>query len=422
VRGPVVASAWTLPRTHFPGDPLSPAIRGATLALGLGLWPTLAWASPLTADDVVRHTLEHHPDIVAANGAVGAASGHRRDVAVFVDNPEAEVGVAVVGDLVQGGITQPLSLTGEGWHARRAAGGAEEAAAADDRRSTFVVAAEARAAYVRARASEERARLADEALAQGGRLRRALEDRGRAGEVSPLDVRLARLSEARAAAEAVEAHREATQARTALAAFHPDAATAELVDPIELAAPSAAVTGQRSDVLAVEARVEVASAELARARASALPPVGVGAMFQRDAGEWDVGPQVAVEIPLWTRNRGDIAAARAELATTEAEAVRLRAVAAAEATGTARTAAFADDALGRLGDVDTDAREALASVERALAAGDLGVSDAVLMRTEILDGWMAGVDAREAQSLARLDAMLAVESEQLLAPAAEEER
>lgn len=401
---------------------MSLAIRGVTLALFLGLEPGLAWAAPLTADDVVRHALEHHPDLVAAHGAVGTASGYRRDVSVLLDNPEAEVGVAVLGDLLQGGVTQPLSLTGEGWHARRAARGAVEAAAAHARRSTFVLAAEARAAYVRARAAEERARLGDEAFAQASRLRAALEDRGRAGEVSPLDVRLARLSEARAAAEAVDAHRAAAEARTALTAFHPDAATAELVGSIEVAAPPAAPTGERSDVLAVHARVEAASAELARARAAALPPVAVGAMFQRDAGEWDVGPQVALVIPLRTRNRGDVASARADLATAEAESDRLRAVAAAEATGGARTSAFADEALGRLGDVDTDAREALASVERAVAAGELGVSEAVLLRTEILDGWTAGLDAREARSLARLDAMLAVESERLLAPAAEEAR
>ncbi len=419
MRGAVVASSWTHPRTSSPGDPLSPAIRGATLALALGLWPGPAWAAPLTADDVVRYCLEHHPDLVAARGAVGAAGGYRRDVAFFVDNPDVELGVAAVGDLVQGAVTQPLSLTGEGWHARRAARGAGTAATADERRATFVLATDARAAYVRARAADERARLADEGLAQAGRLRAALEDRGRAGEASPLDVRLVRLSEARAASEAIDAHREQAGARTALASFHPEAAEGELVDPIEAAAPPAGAG--RSDVTSADARAEQARAELARARASALPPIGVGAMFQRDAGEWDVGPQVAVVLPLWTRSRGDVAAAKADLATAEAEAQRLRAVAAAQATTTGRAAAFADETVGRLGDIDADAREALASVERALAAGELGVTDAVLLRDEVLDGWRAGVDAREARSLARLDAMLAVESDQLL-PAGEEAR
>jgi hypothetical protein len=122
---------------------LSPTLRGVAFALGLGLWPTRAWTSPLLADDVVRYAVEHHPEAVAARGAVTTAAGDRRDVATWVDNPEVEVGVAAVGDLIQGALIQPMSLTGEGWHARRAARSAEAAATADARRSTFVVAAEA---------------------------------------------------------------------------------------------------------------------------------------------------------------------------------------------------------------------------------------------------------------------------------------
>jgi cobalt-zinc-cadmium efflux system outer membrane protein len=398
---------------------LSP-IRGAALTCGLGLWPALAWASPLAADDVVRHALEHHPDAVAARGALDVASALRRDTVVFIDNPQADLGLAVVGDLVQGALSQPLSLTGEGWYARSAARSAQTAAEAANRRSTFVLAAAARAAYVRARAADERASLADQALADASMLRVALEDRGRAGEIAPLDVRLARLAEARTTAAALAARRDATFARAALAAFHPDAGTAELVDPIDVEAPAVSLSHERSDVQELQARVDASTASLNRARAAAFPPVAVGAMFQRDAGEWDAGPQLAVEIPLWSHNRSEIAAAHAELATAEAEAARRQAVVAGEVAGAAALTRFADDAVARLGDVDADAREALVSVERGLNAGDLTVAEAVLLRAEILDGWTASVDVREAKSLARLDAMLTIESEHLLAPTHEE--
>ena len=55
----------------------------------------------MTADDVVRYTLENHPEIVAARGDVEVAAAARRVSAVFLSNPEVEGGVAVVGDLVQ---------------------------------------------------------------------------------------------------------------------------------------------------------------------------------------------------------------------------------------------------------------------------------------------------------------------------------
>lgn len=377
-------------------------------------WLASASAAPLTADAAVAYALAHHPDAVAAAGAVEAAAGRRRDVAVFLENPELEAGVAVVGDLVQGQAVQPLSVTGEGWSARRAAGREQDATGADLARARFVLAAQVRAAYVHAVTEDARARLADEALVQAGRLRAALEDRVTAGEASSLDVRLARLAEARTAAVAVEAHREAASARANLAAYHPDALAAELVDPVEVAAPPLADGGERSDLLAARTRVEGARAELSRARASTVPPIGVGAMFQRDGGEWDVGPAVGVEVPIWSRSRADVSQARADLATAEADAASLEARVAAEQAGSTAAAAYAEDLLGRLGDVDADAREAMLSVQRAFEAGDLPVVDAVLLRTEILEGWTAGVDARESRGLARLDALLAVEAPVLL--------
>ena len=99
------------------GIPMFPRPLLRAWALAACLWPAAASADPLTADDVVRYALDHHPDAVAASAAVDVATGERRKAAVFLANPRSGVGV-VVGERTGAEVLQPLSLTGEGWHAR----------------------------------------------------------------------------------------------------------------------------------------------------------------------------------------------------------------------------------------------------------------------------------------------------------------
>jgi uncharacterized iron-regulated membrane protein len=81
---------------------LIPATRGVSFALCSASGRAAAWATPLSADDVVRSALSRHPDAVASASAVPAAEAARREVGTFLENPEASVGVAVAGGLVQG--------------------------------------------------------------------------------------------------------------------------------------------------------------------------------------------------------------------------------------------------------------------------------------------------------------------------------
>jgi outer membrane protein TolC len=387
----------------------------------LGLWPAAAWAAPLTADDVVRSALSRHPDAVAASSAVDAADGLRREVSAFLENPEASVGVAVVGGLVQGTLNQPLSVSGEGWHARAAARAGVDAAEALARRTDLRVAAEARATYAWAITTRERWELADRAMLQASRLREVVEAREAVGEAGPLDVRLARMVEAEATALAIDARRGHAAARSALVAYTPDALTAELADDPLTAVPEPSAGAARSDVAAAEARVREADAAVARERAGAVPLVGVGVFFQRDEAHGDpgdLGPQLTVGLPVWSRNQGGAGAALAARDTALAELEVVRARAAAEGAQTPEVAAYAERALGRLGDFEADARAALDSIELGWTTGEIDVSEAVLLRREVLDGWTAALDARQATVEVRLDALLARDDPRLIPAAA----
>ncbi len=403
-----------------------PATRGVSFALVLGLWPTTAWAAPLTADDVVRSALARHPDAVASAAAVPAAEARRREVGTFLENPEASVGVAVAGGLFQGTLNQPISLTGEGWYARSAATAGIDAAEGDARRTDLRVAAEARATYAWAVTTRERWQLADEAMQQATRLREAVEAREGVGEARPLDVRLARMAEAEATELAIRARRDYADALTALALYAPDAVTAELADDPIAVLPRTSASSDRSDVAAAEARVREAESALRRERAATIPHLGVGLFFQKDEAHGDpgdIGPQLTVGIPLWTRNQGAIGTARADLDVARAELESLRSRASAEQSVLPEVDAYASEALGRLGDFEQDAREALTSIELGWTTGEIDVSEAVLLRREVLDGWVAALDARQSTVEARLEVLLATEDNHLIpADTAEEDR
>lgn len=379
----------------------------------MGLWPAAALAAPLTADDIVRYTLEHHPEILAAEGDVDVAAAERRQAAVFLYNPEVQGGVAVIGDLVQGQVTQPLSITGEGWYARRGATLGREAAEATARRTTFRIVAEARTAWARAVLAERRSTIAEEALALAQQLRAATEAREAVGEGSLLEARIARLDEAHALAGVLETRRRAAEARNTLVALHPDVADAELVDDLDLPGLGAPGT-ERSDVLAARTRVDARQAELGRSRAASVPLVGVGAFYQRDGGETDVQPYLNVELPLWNRNQAGRASARRDLSVAEAEAALTEAVAAAEQASMLQLAAQAATDLARLGTPIDDAREALAAIGAAFERGELDVTTAVLLRGEVLAGWSAAVDAEQSLAELTIAASLATEDPTLL--------
>ncbi len=403
-----------------------PATRGVPLVLALGLWSDAAWAAPLTADDVVRSALSRHPDAVASASAVPAAEARRREVGTFLENPEASVGVAVAGGLVQGTLNQPISVTGEGWHARSAARAGIDAAESDARRTDLRVAAEARGTYAWAVTTRERWQLADEAMRQSTRLREAVEAREAVGEARPLDVRLARMAEAEATELAIRGRRDHADALTALALYAPDALTAELADDPLAVLPVTDGTSERSDIAAAEARVREAEAALRRERAATMPHLGVGVFFQADEAHGDpgdIGPQLTVGIPLWTRNQGGIGAARADLEVVRAELESVRSRASAELAVLPEVGAYAAEALGRLGDFEQDAREALTSIELGWTTGEIDVSEAVLLRREVLDGWVAALDARQSTVEARLEVLLATEDPHLIpADTAEEDR
>jgi outer membrane protein TolC len=380
---------------------------------------SVALAEEITADEVVAQALARDPALADAEARVTAAEGELRAASGLRDNPtvEGRLGFGVVQHEVA--VSQPISVTGEGLRAHQAAQAALQAAQAERDRRRLEVATDARRGLVEAIRAEIQLALAREARELATSLRTAAEARLSSGDAPELEVHLARLEEAAAASDLIAATRRAREARETLAGRAGLSLQAELpTDPLAALPAEAEPNEVRSDVAAARARTEAASAQLARERAAALAPVEVGAWAQFQGGDvgWTAGPVLTVTLPLWHANPAGVAAAQAEQGVAEA------ALAAAQAEAEAERAGVADRReviaiVSGVADPTAEARAALAGTGQAAAAGQIGVAEAAVLRSRVLNAWGRGAEARAEAALAGLDIALAEEWPTLLGSA-----
>lgn len=378
----------------------------------------VARAAPLSSEEAVRAAVSGAPAVLAAEASLDRARALRAQ-SLLLRDPTVEGRVGVDGEGLEVQALQRLSLTGEGRHAHRAARFEIEASEAALRRARLEAAAGARRAYLEAATRERLVGFAVEDVERAARVRDAVARQRELGEAAVLDVWLARMGEAGAAAELLEARREHALGLQALAELvrRPLDPATELEDPLAaVPAPDLQrARAERADVAAARAAVQAAEADLRRQRAAAVPPLGIGAFLERDGDVSHLGPALSVTLPLFDRNQVGRAEARGALDEAVADAAALEARAETEQTTAALRVAEAVDLVEDLGgDVEDMARDALAGIETAYRAGELDLATAVLLQAEVLDGLRATVLVRHALAEARLDLLLAVEDDALI--------
>ncbi len=372
----------------------------------------------LLPDQAVALAVAAHPDLRAAEAALSTAEASRSASALFLSNPSTNAWATPDGSRAELGIGQPLSLTGEGWHARRGARFSVDARSVTLERTRRQLAAAVRRAYIDAVVAAGVVDVARDGSDLAGRLSFAVRRKHEEGEASTLELRLARLSEAQAAARLLKARRAEADALRVLSALVLRSVSAdELADDPLSAAPAADERRrtERTDVAAAEAALQAARADVRRARAAALPPVTVGVRVSIEDGATFVGPSVGMSLPLFNRNPIGRAQAVGGLAIAEGRLASVRAVAETEqATSILRleeAEAMAQAVAGA--DVD-EARAALASIESGVLAGEIDLSTAVLLQTQVLQGEAAVVTLRGLVADARIDRLLALDDDALL--------
>ena len=375
-------------------------------------------AAALTPDQVVALALAAHPDVRAAEAALSTAKAARSASALLLNNPQASAWSAGNGSRAELSAMQPISLSGEGWHARRSASSLVRATQAQLARTYRQVAAETRLAYISVAVAMGRVQVTSDGVALAGRLRFAVTRKFEEGEASALDLRLARLAEIRSATELLMARRAEAEALRTLSSWVLQPMDREDIegDPLA-AAPVADVTvpAERSDVVAAIALLSAARAQLARQRAAVFAPVAVGITVALEEDATFVGPSFTASIPLFNQNQVAKRIARGEREVAESRLATVKALAETELRTARRRVDEAQQLAVVLGDdALAEASAALSSIEAGVLAGELDLSTAILLQTQVLDGQAAIVTHQGLVAEARIDLLLALDNDALL--------
>lgn len=370
----------------------------------------------------------HSPELEAAAAAVEEARGRLLAARTHPFNPALEVEGAdrrgPDGSSTDRGVILSQEVEIAGQRSKRTAAARADLAAAEARyarrrREVLASVEQAFALTVSARELREVAR-ADVELTRS--LLAFEQRRLEAGAATRIEVNLARAATGRAVRRLQEATANWQEARARLAEAAgldpgaPPAASGELpVAPVALPSLGELMRGalaHRSDLAALRHDLERTERRVVLERSLAAPNLVVAAFASREEGDDITGVGAGIGIPLFNRNRGEIAEARAAM---DRQGARVR-------TGELRVkrevaAAYdhyraAAEGLAALHDlVVGNLKENLDLLRRAVEAGELSATDVLLLRRELVEGQREHIETAGELWLARTDLELAVGSD-----------
>ena len=409
--------------------------RIALVIAGLLSLPAVALGAPparaiegdpeLTLEAALAAAFENSPAIAAAAAEVAAARGRLVTARTYPFNPELAVGAARREGPDESTTDREAALSQEveiaGQRGKRVATAEAELAAVEAgyRWRRQLVAAAVAHAFADAVAARDLAGLAGIEADLARELLRITARRFEAGAATQVDLNLARASSARAERRLELARSVEAEARSLLAEAagrdptSPPVAAGSLAlpagEPASLAELVAGALARRADLDAFRRAREAAAARLRLARAEAVPNLELGVFHEREEGTDDLyGGGVAIALPLFNRNRGGIAEARADAERAGAEtallelAVRREVYAALARYRASRTSAerLGEQVVGGLSD-------SLELLERSFAAGKIGLAELLVFRGELVASRQEHIEATADAWQARIDLDLA---------------
>jgi cobalt-zinc-cadmium efflux system outer membrane protein len=381
--------------------------------------------SSLTIIEAREAALDRSPAVAVAAAAVEEARGRLLAARTYPHNPEVEVEAAQRSDTGPAGtdgllaISQEIEIAGQRGRRIEAARAALAAAEARLGRRRLEVSTAVTQAFANAVRAGEMRELASAEAALTRELVELEERRLEAGAGTQIQANVARAAAGRAARRLKESEAEWVESMARLAeaaglpAFGGVVAALPRVVPAPPNASLAELIGralaERRDLAALRLDLEGAHRQVDLARALAVPNVRIGAFAEREEGEDIVGATVGIPIPLFHRNRGEIAEAEAAADRVEAELATAELAVAREVTTALahyESAAAAAHDLERL--VVGTLEESLDLLRRALDAGKVGTSEVLLLRRELFEARREMVDAAAEALSARAALELAV--------------
>ncbi len=386
----------------------------------------------LHEDEAVSLALLLNPDLRAGRAGKGVAEAQLLAAGLY---PDPELDATWIsrsdGTLFEGSLLQALPLFGERGLRKEKARLRLSEVDLDLAASEWRLAQEVRTAFVDRLAAEEAAAIAEVDLDLRERVATLARTRQELGASSPLEADLAGLDAARQRRALLEAeHQEAfsRQRLNALLGLGP-----EVSYPLQAAGDPWALRGvpgdirhleevaiaRRPDLAAARAAYEQAERDLQLATRGQYPRLRIGPAYNKEESNDGFGIGAGVDIPLWNRNRGEIAemlARRQQLA----EAFRARIAAVRAEIAAAR--ADLDREAGILRVVEEEIRPRLersvARLEESLQAGKVDPTALMLVQDRLLEARREQGESRAGyrKALIRLEAAVGVPVSELAKP------
>jgi outer membrane protein TolC len=387
--------------------------------------PPLASGGSITLEQALTLAFERSPMVRESAARVALAEGVLLGARTYPFNPVLEAERASRDDGQERtsdreiALSQEIEIAGQRGKRVASASAAAEAARAAFDRSRQELATRVASAFATVLRARELATLAAFEREVAAELAAFEQRRLDAGAGTLIDLNVTRAAEGRAERRVALARADEAAARAALAEVLalpvaelpfvagtlPDAWPA----PPALAELERLALDRRSDLLALRSEVEAATARIRLERSLATPNLVIGVAKGREADREDLDTlRAGFTIPLFQRNQGGIATARADegvlsarLASAELAVRREVAAAWSRAEATSRAlAVFRQTVAGTL-------EESLDLVQRGLAAGKLRGSEVLVFRRELIDSRRELIEAAADAWLAQIELGLA---------------
>lgn len=279
------------------------------------------------------------------------------------------------------------------------------------------LAQEVRSLFTDLMATEEAVRLATQNLALRQRLLGLIETRRDLGAATPLEVNLTSLELSNQRRAVLAAERERDLARQGLNRSLGLSPAAQVPlqmreDPWALQrSPSLSVeqleevaVKNRLDLMAAERSYEQAEKALQIATRGQYPRLKIGPSFGKEEGEDGLGVGIGVEIPLWNRNRGEIAERLAERKK-QAEEFRARLAALRSELAQAQMELDRQAALVRLFETEIRPKldQSISLTEETFKSGKLDLAALLTLQDRVLQARREDLEVRNAYRKALID-------------------
>lgn len=393
-------------------------------------------SNPISAQEILTLAeardlaLERSPALRAARAEVAREEGRLVTARTWPYNPEATVESAARSGALESStdlgfeLSQEVEIGGQMGARIRVARSGLEAARQRLVRERLVVLASVEQAFGAVLAARARTELADADLALTRRLFEFEERRLEAGAGTQLEVNVARSAVGRAMRNVEEAWAELVATRASLATVAGIPAGQLPVVEGELAAATTLprlpllverLLETRADLAALRSEVVQRENTVTLARRDVVPNLGLGAFSRSEEGDDIVGGAVSIAIPVFNRNQGEIAVARAEVELAESALARAELEAIEELTSAhAHLAAALSSVRALEQHVVQPLDETLMLLERSLEAGKIDATRVLLLRRELIDGQREAIEALEELWKARATLALAAGAPEIL--------